>query len=360
MQNHAMTTCIFCAQTTPDNRGFCQYCGKPVRATRQPAGSNQTGFSLTQAVQGLFKKPFMVKVFLPITVLCLLTAIIALVMLIAPGKTELQLPSVLCSADDQVQILVPVGWENDPGLYFEAQLQASDKERNLHIIVHSVSKATNFGLSSDLTLEKSSQTPPAFFAKDSCAEISAPIRLRIKNQPALQREIRALYLGQEVGCLQTVVETPTHFQEITAWTSLSLFEKNRPTFSRITESLDEFDANKKYAIDYTITLQEPGGGIFRTISLVTDKRSLNVKLRGTYTDTVYAGGMRAGFSLDVRSLPESIELNGFEFTITEKTIRAEDRSWVLQEGRYTTIDLDKITAKVSLNSAGADHKPTVR
>lgn len=158
------------------------------------------------------KKTSLVKVLLPITVLGLLTAIVAVVMLIAPRKTESPLPGVFSSADNQVQILVPVGWEADPSLYFEAQVQASDKKGDLHIVIHSVSKATNYGLSSDLTLEKSSQTPPAFFAADSCAEITAPIRLRIKNQPALQRAFRALYLGQEVGCLHTVVETRPTFK----------------------------------------------------------------------------------------------------------------------------------------------------
>lgn len=88
--------------------------------------------------------------------------------------------------------------------------------------------------------------------------------------------------------------------------------------------------------------------------MVTDKLSLNVRLRGTYTDTVQAGGLRAGYSLDVRSLPASIELNGLEFTITEKAMRAEDRSWVLQQGRYTTIDLDKITSHFSPDAAGAE------
>jgi hypothetical protein len=361
MHNQVMTTCIFCGLATPDSSAFCRNCGRPTRALRPTvAGANQFGRNPGQTAQGLLKNRLILWVVLPVLLLSLLAAVAAIVLRSGPKKAEAQLPTVLSSADNRLQIMVPGGWRQDPSLYLEAQLQASDKERDLHLVVHTVSKATRYGLESDLRLEKSAQTAPAFFDRDSCSEVIAPVQLRINRHPALQREIRARYLGREVGALHTVVETPTHFQEITAWTSPSLFASHRPSFAEMAESVDEFDTSKKYSVEYQVFLQGRDGELLKTIKFVTDKLSLKVRVGEVYSDTAHAGGLQASFTLNVGRLPETLAINGFAFTVTEKTLRAEDRSWDLQADRYTIIDMDRLMSRDSLNAPGGQNRQTTR
>jgi hypothetical protein len=354
MQNPSMTSCIFCGLATPDNREFCHICHKPLRAAKSASSSTGVKSTALGFAKSVFKVwneiPLILKIVLPVIVIGGLLMVAAGVVFLALKKSETSLPAVFSSYDTRVQIVLPAGWEEDRNLFYNAQVQASDQERDLHLVITSVREENKYYLPSDLSLDKHLQRSPSFFEEDSCAEMTSPVALRIKGYAALQHELRAIYLGQEVRCLHTSVETPAAFHEITLWTRLTAFDKNRVAFQKLAAGFDEFDVNKQYTVDYHVVIQESKSGTMKFIRFVTDKRTIKVTMRDTLRDTAYVGGMRASYGIDTRNLPETISINGMKFTITDKSIRSEDCRWALQESKTITIDLDKLTSHYSRNS----------
>lgn len=143
--------------------------------------------------------------------------------------------TVLSSSEGNSQITLPEGWVEDRELHEEAQIQASDRSRELYILVLSEDKS-DFG--SDMTLAKHSEITRGILTDNlTDVSISGPTEVTTVNgNAATQYQIDGTISGINVTYLHTTVETPERYNQVLAWTLPSDFEKNKAEMQQVIAS----------------------------------------------------------------------------------------------------------------------------
>lgn len=158
-----------------------------------------------------------------------------------PPTASLVPPATFLTATDgKSEIKLLPEWLNDPALNDKAQIQVSNRARQMYLIVlvqnrrdlgnmtaAEYSKITQGYLTN--RLEKSQVTEPTNVTRIG----SSP------SYPAVQREVRGSLSKIDVVYLHTVVETPAQFVQILAWTPPSAFEQNQPEMQQVIQSFRE-------------------------------------------------------------------------------------------------------------------------
>lgn len=156
---------------------------------------------------------------------------------LADQKTDSGTP--LMDPEKTIQVSIPSGWKEDRDLHDSAELQASNRIKELYVIVLSESKE-DF---QDMTLDKHSEITRATLVKSlTQPQTSAPTSLKVNGHPAVQYEIRGFINNLSVVYLHTTVETETNIHQILTWTLKSMYEKNKPVLQQVTESFKEVKA----------------------------------------------------------------------------------------------------------------------
>ena len=147
--------------------------------------------------------------------------------------------TVLMDPDKTIQVSIPSGWKEDRDLHDTAELQASNRNKELYVIVLSESKE-DF---QDMTLEKHSEITRGTLVKSLTEpQTSAPTTITVNGDPALQYEIRGFINNLSVVYLHTTVETEKHIHQLLTWTLKSMYDRNKPVLQKVTESFKEVKA----------------------------------------------------------------------------------------------------------------------
>jgi DnaJ-class molecular chaperone len=147
--------------------------------------------------------------------------------------------TVLVDPEKTIQISIPSGWKEDRDLHDSAELQASNRKKELYVIVLSESKE-DF---QDMTLDRHSEITRATLVKSLTEpQTSAATTLKVNGHPAVQYEIRGFINNLSVIYLHTTVETEKNIHQILTWTLKSMYDKNKPALQKVTESFKEVKA----------------------------------------------------------------------------------------------------------------------
>ncbi len=165
-----------------------------------------------------------------------------IVLTLPPPPASLPLPTQekLISEDGQIAITLPTGWVRDDELNDRAQLEASNRAGQMYLIVLTQPKAEFRGMQRDTYAEI---TRGYLTRRLEKSEVSGPTDVsQVGGNPAVQYQVRGSLNNIDVLYLHTVVETPTRFAQILAWTLPTDFEKNQPTLQQVIQSFQEQQA----------------------------------------------------------------------------------------------------------------------
>ncbi|GAB4473534.1 MAG: hypothetical protein OHK0037_34030 [Elainellaceae cyanobacterium] len=165
-----------------------------------------------------------------------------IVLTLPPPPTSLPLPAEdrLISEDGQTAITLPDGWVRDDELNDRAQLEASNRAQQMYLIVLTQPKAEFQNMQREAYAEV---TRGYLTRRLEKSEVSGPTPVaQVGGNPAIQYQVRGSLNNIDVLYLHTVVETPTRFAQILAWTPPADFEKNQPTLQQVIQSFQEQQA----------------------------------------------------------------------------------------------------------------------
>lgn len=165
-----------------------------------------------------------------------------IVLTLPPPPANLPLPTQdrLISEDGQIAITLPSGWVKDDELNDRAQLEASNRAAQMYLIVLTQPKAEFRGMQRETYAEI---TRGYLTRRLDKSEVSGPTPVsQVGGNPAVQYQVRGSLNNIDVLYLHTVVETPTRFAQILAWTPPTDFEKNQPTLQQVIQSFQEQQA----------------------------------------------------------------------------------------------------------------------
>jgi hypothetical protein len=165
-----------------------------------------------------------------------------IVLTLPPPPTSLPLPAEdkLVSEDGQTAITLPDGWVQDDELNDRAQLEASNRAQQMYLIVLTQPKAEFQNMQREAYAEV---TRGYLTRRLEKSEVSGPTPVaQVGGNPAIQYQVRGSLNNIDVLYLHTVVETPTRFAQILAWTPPADFEKNQPTLQQVIQSFQEQQA----------------------------------------------------------------------------------------------------------------------
>ncbi len=152
---------------------------------------------------------------------------------------------IIRSVEGCCQIQVPGSWKEDKELNEQANLQASNRAKELYIIVISEPKV-DF---QDMTLDSHSKLTRTEFIKSiKTPEVTGPAAVTVDNNPGVQYEISGAVNNVKIVALHTTVETDEHFHQILAWTIKSRVEKNKPILQNVIQSFKEEAPSDKKSI----------------------------------------------------------------------------------------------------------------
>jgi hypothetical protein len=143
---------------------------------------------------------------------------------------------VIRSADGKIQVSVPPAWKVATDLNDKAELQVSDTDKKMYLVILTSNKADY----SDKDLDtQSSETLDALTKSITSSNKVGPTKLTIDGNPAVQYEVRGEFKNINVVYLHTTVETSKHFQQIVTWTMESTYNGNEDLLKGITQSFKE-------------------------------------------------------------------------------------------------------------------------
>jgi hypothetical protein len=152
---------------------------------------------------------------------------------------------VIRSTEGCCSVRVPGSWVEEKDLNEQANLQASNRLKELYIIVISESKE-DF---QDMTLASHSElTRTGFIESLKTPQVTGPTDLAVDNNPGVQYEISGAINNVKVVALHTTVETDAYFHQILAWTIKSRVEKNKPILQSVIKSFKEEPLSERKSI----------------------------------------------------------------------------------------------------------------
>ena len=149
------------------------------------------------------------------------------------------------STEGCCEIRVPGSWKEDKELNDQANIQASNRMKELYVIVLSESKE-NF---ENMNLENHSKLTRSEFLKSlSSPQTIGPVSVTVNNNPGVQYEIFGGTNNVKIAALHTTVETEKHFHQILAWTIKSRADKNKPILQNVIQSFKESGSSERRSI----------------------------------------------------------------------------------------------------------------
>lgn len=143
---------------------------------------------------------------------------------------------VIRSTDGKIQVSVPPAWKIATDLNDNAELQVSDTDKKMYLVVLTTNKADYPGKDIDT---QSSETLDALTKSVTSSNRTGPTRLTVDGNPAVQYEVRGQFKDINVVYLHTTVETSNHFQQIVTWTMQPTYADNEDLLKGITQSFKE-------------------------------------------------------------------------------------------------------------------------
>ncbi len=144
-------------------------------------------------------------------------------------------PKVLVAKNGSAQMTVPGNWKEDAELNDAADVQASRRLSELYAMVLSEPRGPLGDANVDEVSELTRYRQLASFTGGS---EKGPERRIIHGHPAVQYELRgAGENGLRIVMLHTVIETPSNFLQVIAWTTEDRWEKHRERLQKIVDSV---------------------------------------------------------------------------------------------------------------------------
>jgi|GEM_PF-1818222 len=157
-----------------------------------------------------------------------------------PPPNSVSQGTFLTSADGKTEIKLLPDWLNDPELNDKAQIQASNRARQMYLIVLVQNRRD---LSTMTTAEYAKITQGYLTNRLEKFQVTGPTRVNqvgsAPTYPAVQSEVRGSLNKIDVVYLHTIVETPTRFVQILAWTPPAAFETNQSEMQQVIQSFRE-------------------------------------------------------------------------------------------------------------------------
>ena len=133
----------------------------------------------------------------------------------------------------KVKITTSGFWVERTDLNKRASLQASRKDKDLHVIVITEPKSTV----PDMTLQQHHQTTRDHMLKEMTnSSATPPASVTIDGHPGLQDEISGTEKGAVLTFIHTTIDDGDSFHQILAWTLKSRFAANKSELAEITNS----------------------------------------------------------------------------------------------------------------------------
>jgi hypothetical protein len=144
-------------------------------------------------------------------------------------------PKVLVAKNGSAQMTVPGNWKEDAELNDAADVQASRRLSELYAMVLSEPRGPLGDANVDEVSELTRYRQLASFTGGS---EKGPERRIIHGHPAVQYELRgAGENGLRIVMLHTVIETPSNFLQVIAWTTEDRWEKQRERLQNVVDSV---------------------------------------------------------------------------------------------------------------------------
>lgn len=157
-----------------------------------------------------------------------------------PASNAASQATVLTATDGKSEIKLLPDWLDDPELNDKAQIQASNRTRQMYLIVLVQNRRD---LSNMTAADYAKITQGYLTNRLEESQVTAPTSVTqvgsAPSYPAVQSAVRGSLNNIDVIYLHTVVETPTRFVQILAWTPPSAFEKNQPEMQQVIQSFRE-------------------------------------------------------------------------------------------------------------------------
>lgn len=139
----------------------------------------------------------------------------------------------IASEDTKFKVTTSGFWVQRTDLNKRASLQASRKDKDLHVIMITDPKSAV----GNMTLEQYHQTTRDRMLKEMTnSSATAPTSVTIDGHPALQDEISGTEKGVILTFIHTTVDDGDSFDQILAWTLKSRFAANKSELGEITNS----------------------------------------------------------------------------------------------------------------------------
>ena len=140
---------------------------------------------------------------------------------------------IVRSIDGQIQVTIPSDWVWQPELHDEATLKVGNSWKELYLIVLPENKSDFISMN----LERYSQiTKKSLMSNLEAPETSAPIKLIIHNNKAIQYEIRGISEGVKVGFLHTSIEDSRNYYQILVSAPSPKFSDRKELLQQVIQS----------------------------------------------------------------------------------------------------------------------------
>lgn len=165
---------------------------------------------------------------------------------IKQGIDESQKPQVLTAKDNSSQVTVPGGWMIEKDLNPLAVIQASNRIRELYVVVIREGKDE---LGNSFTLEGYND----FVRKNYETMLSNPIitdsaNVKINGFDAKQFEAAGTVQNVKIKYVVATVETPNNYYQILTWTLPDSFEKNKGILFDVLNSFKELEGKENISL----------------------------------------------------------------------------------------------------------------
>lgn len=138
-------------------------------------------------------------------------------------------------------MIVPGGWSADRTLNDGAVIQASNRFKEMYVIVLKEGKGD---FTEDTTLQEYTQLASAGMQGNITEpEATEPVSTTVAGNSAMEYQLTGAVKKVKIKYLCSTVETPNHFYQIITWTLPSRFEQNQETLRGVTQSFRELGSN---------------------------------------------------------------------------------------------------------------------
>lgn len=137
----------------------------------------------------------------------------------------------------RARITVPDGWVSEQGLNSVAGIQASNRAKELYLVVLTQPRSQAQGPLS--ALDYSTRTLEDLVERLDSITPGPKAEKEISGYPAVQYFVQGTHEGKKLGYLHTTVMSDSNFYQIVLWTEARKFNKRRKLMEDITATFEE-------------------------------------------------------------------------------------------------------------------------